>query len=223
MDLLNKRISQGGSTITQQLIKNAFLNRKKPDKKSKGGGAGDKDRKKYTKDEFLNFISIKFLTDPTLTGRNPQRKRFDKHAGDLTLNEATLLAALPKAPSHYSPYGQYKNELINRKNWILERMFKLGFIKQEEFEAAKNDELVFKKQTANILAPHFVMYVKDYLESKYGANFVEKGGLKVYTTLDYELQQNAEEVVSKIAAENEKNMALKTPRLPLLIRKQGKF
>ena len=225
VDLLNKRISQGGSTITQQLIKNAFLKSEKTvTRKIKEAVLAIKIEKKYTKGEIFEFYLNQIPYGSNAYGAESAAQTFfDKHAGDLTLNEATLLAALPKAPSHYSPYGQYKNELINRKNWILERMFKLGFVKQEEFENAKNDELMFKKQTANILAPHFVMYVKDYLESKYGANFVEKGGLKVYTTLDYELQQNAEEVVSKIAAENEKKYGAKNAALTAVDPKTGQI
>ena len=109
--LLNKRISQGGSTITQQLIKNAFL---KPEKtitrKIKEAVLAIKIEKKYTKDEIFEFYLNQIPYGSNAYGAESAAQTFfDKHAGDLTLNEATLLAALPKAPSHYSPYGQYKN------------------------------------------------------------------------------------------------------------------
>ena len=111
VDLLNKRISQGGSTITQQLIKNAFL---KPEKtitrKIKEAVLAIKIEKKYTKDEIFEFYLNQIPYGSNAYGAESAAQTFfDKHAGDLTLNEATLLAALPKAPSHYSPYGQYKN------------------------------------------------------------------------------------------------------------------
>ena len=118
------------------------------------------------------------------------RAFFNKDVKDLTLAESAYLAALPQAPTFYSPYGNNKKRLDTRKNLVLFRMNELGFITQEEYVSAKNEEVVFVPQEdRGIKAPHFVLYVKEYLEKKYGKDVVEQGGLKVTTTLDLELQE----------------------------------
>ncbi len=115
-----------------------------------------------------------------------------------------------KAPSYYA---HNKEELIARRNYVLDRMQAVGFTGAEEVTRAKADPLVFARQKADIKAPHFVMYVKSYLEGKYGVNYVENAGLRVYTTLDWELQQHAERVVREVGAENEKKYKAKNAAL----------
>ena len=130
---------------------------------------------------------------------------FAKHAADLSLAESAYLAALPQAPTYYSPYGNHKDALEERKNLVLQKMLEYGFISQDEFESAAKEEVTFvPAQDRGIRAPHFVFYVREYLENKYGKEAVEGGGLKVTTTIDYDLQAKAEEVVARFAVENEK-------------------
>ncbi|MEK9158361.1 MAG: penicillin-binding transpeptidase domain-containing protein, partial [Patescibacteria group bacterium] len=127
---------------------------------------------------------------------------FAKAASQLTLAESATLAALPRAPSHYSPYGNYQDDLTARKNTILLRMRDLEFITQEEYDNALNEKLVFKSSSENITAPHFVIMVKDYLAKKYGEEAIESAGLRVITTLDASLQDYAETAVIKYSAIN---------------------
>jgi membrane peptidoglycan carboxypeptidase len=129
---------------------------------------------------------------------------FSKNPVDLTIAESAYLAAIPKAPTYYSPYGKNKEILDARKNLVLSEMFKQGRITEEEHNTAKEEVVEFLPQSRfSIKAPHFVFYVREYLEQKYGADVVESGGLRVITTLDYDLQQKAEQVVYKHAKENE--------------------
>jgi membrane peptidoglycan carboxypeptidase len=124
------------------------------------------------------------------------RRYFGKSAKDVSLAEAAVLAALPQAPSYYSPYGGHRDALIGRQRKVLKVMVEQGYISEEEAEAARNEELKFAPPTANITAPHFVMYVKEMLTEKYGEKMVEQGGLKIYTTLDLYKQQKAEEAIA---------------------------
>lgn len=206
VDIYRGRLSQGGSTITQQLIKNLFFNTDKTfTRKIKEVILAIKIERRYSKEEILSLYLNQIPYGSNAYGIEAAAQTFfNKKASDLTLNEAALLAALPKAPSYYSPYGQNKEDLIYRKNLILNKMRKVGFINEEELIKAKNDSLTFSKQRGNIKAPHFVMYVKNYLEKTYGAELVENGGLRVITTLDYNLQKTAEEVIDKYGVINEK-------------------
>jgi len=126
-----------------------------------------------------------------------------KKARDLTLAESAYLAALPQAPTYYSPYGDHRQELEDRKNLVLKRMADLKFITQEEEDSAKKEKVQFLPGSENSLkAPHFSIFIRSYLEKKYGKDVVEENGLKVITTLDYALQQKAEALVAQYAAEN---------------------
>ena len=112
--------------------------------------------------------------------------------------ESAYLAALPQAPTYYSPYGRHQGDLENRKNMVLDNMRELGYIGDEELAQAKAEEVTFlEKNDTGIKAPHFVFYIKDYLEKKYGIGVIETGGLKVTTTLDMNLQEMAEEAVAE--------------------------
>ena len=129
---------------------------------------------------------------------------FGKHARDLSLDEAALLAVLPKAPSYFSPYGSHPEDLLWRQHLALEQMARLGYITVEQAEMAKNSAVLEKisPNRENIFAPHFVIYVQELLERTYGRDLVEKGGLKVFTTLDWEKQKIAEQVVAEGAEKN---------------------
>ena len=225
IDIYRGRLSQGGSTITQQLIKNSFLSTEKTfTRKIKEIILAIKIEKQYGKEEILELYLNQIPYGSNAYGAESAAQTFfNKKASELTVNEAALLAALPKAPSYYSPYGQNKEELTARKNAILERMRKVGFVGKDEFEKAKSEQLVFAKQKENIKAPHFVMYVKDYLEKRYGADVAENGGLRVVTTLDYDLQKTAEEVVEKYGEINEKKYKARNSALTAVDPKTGQL
>ena len=123
------------------------------------------------------------------------RSYFAKDVDHLTLAESALLAGLPKSPTFYSPFGSNPQFAFDRQKEVLNLMKVNGYITQEQLDDALNEKITFSENRTNILAPHFVMYVREYLENKYGKEVVEQGGLEVITTLDYQLQKMAEEVV----------------------------
>lgn len=215
-DILRGRFAQGGSTITQQLARNSFLTPERTlMRKIKEIILALQLERTHTKDEILYLYLNQIPYGSNAYGiEAASRTYFNKPAKDLNLAEAALLASLPQAPTYYSPWGSHVDELKQRQEYVLEQMFKLGFIDEEELNRAKSTELNFAAQsTGKINAPHFVIAVQNYLTKKYGEELVEKGGLKVITTLDWNLQQLAEKVVAEGAARNEelyggKNAAL---------------
>ena len=196
----------GGSTLTQQFIKNAVLtNEKTFTRKIKEIILAYRLEKKFSKDEILQMYFNEIPYGSTAYGVEAASQRyFGKSARDLSLAESAVLAAIPQAPSRYSPYGPNKDLLIARQKYILDLMVKYGYITKDQANDAKNTALVFKAPTDNMLAPHFVMYIKEMLSDKYGEKTVEQGGLKIYTTLDLYKQKIAEEVIKEKTAINEK-------------------
>jgi 1A family penicillin-binding protein len=196
--------AQGGSTLTQQLVKNAILtNERKIVRKLKEWILAYRIEKKYSKDEILQMYFNEIPYGSTSYGIEAAAKRyFDKSAKDLNLPEAAILAALPQAPSRYSPYGPNKELLLNRKDYILDLMHEQNYITEAKRDAAKLYELEFKKQSTNITAPHFVMYVKELLAEKYGEKTVEQEGFKIITTLDLYKQKIAEDVIREESVKN---------------------
>ncbi|MBI3685341.1 PBP1A family penicillin-binding protein [Candidatus Azambacteria bacterium] len=225
VDVTRWDFAQGGSTITQQLVKNTFLTSERTlTRKIKEALLAIKIEKSYTKEEIFAFYLNQIPYGSNAYGvESAAQTFFEKGVSDLTLNEAAALAALPKAPSRYSPYGEHKDELITRRNYILDRMERVGFATPEEVKKAKGEPLVFARQKESIKAPHFVMYVKNYLEERYGVSFVENAGLKVFTTLDWDLQQKAEEVVARIGKENEKKYHAKNAAIVAVDPKTGQL
>lgn len=192
------RTIQGGSTITQQLAKKAFLtDDRKIIRKLKELVLAWRLEKRYTKDEILTFYLNQIPYGSNSYGIEAAAGTFfGKYAKDLTLAESALLAALPNAPSYYSPYGSHVKELMARKNFILDQMHESGYIDEFELESAKNTDLEFAEQSKfGIQAPHFVTYVLEYLYKKYGEGVVRTTGLKVVTTIDLDLQGIAETAV----------------------------
>ncbi|MBL7045956.1 MAG: transglycosylase domain-containing protein, partial [Parcubacteria group bacterium] len=128
---------------------------------------------------------------------------FGKSAADITLAESAYLAALPQAPTFYSPYGNNKDRLESRKNLVLEKMLENKFITEAEYKEAMEEDVAFDPRTdLGIKAPHFVFYVIQELEEKYGERALEERGFRVTTTIDWELQKKAEEIVNTYALEN---------------------
>lgn len=205
VDIATGEIQQGGSTITQQVIKNTLLTRdKKISRKIKEIVLALKLEQIMSKDEILGLYFNETPYGGNIYGiEEASLAFFGKQAKDLTLAEAAYLAALPQAPTFYSPYGNHRDRLDTRKNLVLKRMVDLGFITQEEANTAKEEKVTFKPPTnSSIKAPHFVFYILEYLEDKYGREAVETQGFKVITSLDWELQSKAEEIVYRYGAEN---------------------
>lgn len=207
-NILSGHYSQGGSTITQQVVKNTLL-------------TGDKSLTRKLKEWVLAIKLDKALPkDAILTtylNENPyggsmygveeaSRQFFDKDAKDVTLAEAAYLAAIPQATTYYSPYGKNTAALQDRKNTVLKKMLDLHFITTAEYTTARAEKVQFQPQNQfGIRAPHFVFFVKQYLEDLLGQGALDNGGYKVITTLDADLEAKAEDLVKNTALSNEKN------------------
>lgn len=201
VDLLQGKMAQGGSTITQQLVKNAILTSEKTyTRKLKELLLAYRIEKKFSKDEILKMYFNEIPYGSNLYGVEAASFAFfGKKAKDLDLVESALIAALPKAPSYYSPFGSHPDALEKRVFYIIDGMVEEGYISREEAEKAKQEN-IFKKLKSpelNIKAPHFSLYIKNLLLEKYGKELAENGGLKVITTLDWSIQQMAEETIKK--------------------------
>lgn len=194
--------SAGGSTLTQQFIKNAILtNEKSVTRKVKELILAQQIEKKFSKDEILQMYLNEIPYGSNAYGvQAASQKYFGKDAKDLSLAEAALLAALPQSPSRYSPYGPNKDILLGRKDYVLDLMTEQGYISEVERDNAKKEELKFQRPEASITAPHFVMYIKSILSEKYGEKTLEQGGLKIITTIDYNKQKIADEVIAEKTA-----------------------
>lgn len=218
---------RGGSTITQQFVKNSILtNERSLSRKIKELILAIEIEWKFSKDEILEMYLNQIPYGSNAYGIEAGAQTFfGKHALELTLDESALLAALPQAPSYYSPYGNHNDALKGRQMHALTQMAKLGYITQEQADAAKEVDILskIKAPSENISAPHFVMYIKEYLENKYGEQAVEKGGLKVYTTLDWDKQQIAEQAVREGAESNLKKYDAENAALVAIDPKTGQI
>ncbi len=197
---------QGGSTITQQVIKNALLERdKKLTRKIKEWILALRLEQVLTKEEILWHYLNESPYGGTIYGvEEASRSFFGKSAADVTLAEAAYLAALPQRPTYFSPHGSNRDALEVRKNQVLDRMLELEFITQEEHDAAKAETVAFVGgSNTGIRAPHFVMYVWEQLAERFGDEDLATRGLKVITTIDYDLQVEAEKIVKEYALKNE--------------------
>jgi 1A family penicillin-binding protein len=200
--------SQGGSTITQQVIKNSLLTSEKAiSRKLKEWVLAVRLEKIMTKSEILSIYLNESPYGGSIYGvEEAAQTFFGKKSSDVTLAEAAYLAAIPNAPTYYSPYGNNKDKLNARKDLVLQKMLENNFIIEAEYNKAKKEIVSFQsRQTNSLKAPHFVEYVRQYLEKTYGEKMVREGGLKITTTLNYDLQEKAEAVVKKYAFENKKN------------------
>lgn len=218
--------NSGGSTITQQVVKNSVLTTEKLiSRKIKEWIFSLKLEKILTKDEIFSLYLNESPYGGNVYGVEEASKLFyGKKAKDVSVPEAAYLAAILKAPTYYSPFGLHKDKLEERKNLVLFEMYSLGQISKDEYENAKKETVAFKSEADfGIKAPHFVMFVKDYLEKKYGEKAIEEGGLKITTTLDWTLQSKAEELVKKYAFENKKNYNAENAALLAINPKTGEI
>lgn len=194
--------SQGGSTITQQVIKNSILTTDKTiTRKLKEWVLAIKLEQILTKDQIFETYLNENPYGGNIYGVEVASKTFfGKSAKHVSLAEAAYIAAIPQAPTFYSPYGKNKDRLDVRAKLVLSKMKSLGYITDDQYKAALGEKVVFlEKNTGGLRAPHFSLYVRDYLIKKYGQDMVDSGGLKVITTLDYSMQEKAENVVRKFS------------------------
>lgn len=189
--------AQGGSTITQQLIKNAILTpERSAQRKFKEIVLAIELEQRFSKDEILEMYLNDIPYGSLAYGVEAASEQFfGVPAKNVSLAQAALLASLPQAPSYFSPYGSHFEDLKARQEYVLDRMVALNYISTEEGNHAKAEPLDFIPQRESIQAPHFVFYVKELLEQQYGERVVEQGGLKVITTLDMRLETLAEDTL----------------------------
>jgi len=218
---------QGASTITQQLIKNSILTSEKTfTRKIKEIILAIETEQKFDKNEILKMYLNQIPYGSNAYGIEAAAQTFfGKSAKDLDISEAALLAGLPKATTYYSPYGAHPEALEFRYKNIINQMLQEGYISEEEAREAREVEILkkIKPFQENIVAPHFVMFVKQQLVDEFGEEKVEKGGLKVYTTLFYEMQMIAEDAVRNGAEENVKNYDAHNAALVAIDPKTGKI
>lgn len=194
---LTRNKLQGGSTITQQLVKSALLTPERTvTRKVKEIILAFWVEILYPKDKILEMYLNQVPYGGTAWGiETASEKYFGKSASELTLAEASLLAGLPQAPTLYSPYGAHPEYAKERQKEVLRRMVEDRYITEQEAAAVASQELIYKN-APNINAAHFVMYVKQELVERFGESLVERGGLKVTTTLDLPLQEYAQATVA---------------------------
>lgn len=204
VNLSRGEIAQGGSTITQQLAKKAYLTDARVwTRKIKELVLAIRLEKRFTKDEILALYLNQIPYGSNAYGIEAAAQTFfNKKAKDLNLPEAALLSSLPKGPSFYSPYGSHTEQLMARKDLVLNKMSELGYIDEKQRDEAKKYKFDFAPDFTSIKAPHFALMVQDYLNNKYGEDFVRSAGLKVITSLDWNLQQLAEKTVLEGAERN---------------------
>ncbi len=189
---------QGGSTITQQLVKNTLLTPERTiSRKIKEVFLSFLTELLYPKNKILEMYLNQVPYGGTAWGiEAASQTYFGKHAKELTLSESSFLAGLPEAPSIYSPFGAYPERSKKRQETVLQKMYEQGYITKEQNDLALKQPLQFQKVSSTIKAPHFVLYVKDLLTQKYGQRTVEQGGLKVITSLDLTIQEYAQATVA---------------------------
>lgn len=199
---------QGGSTLTQQVIKNTLLTQDRTiSRKIKELILSLQLEQRYSKDEIIQM----YLNETPYGGQNygvysAAKAYFNKDPKDLTMAECAYIAGLPQSPSVYSPYGQNPQLGIDRKDYVLYLMKERGwlgedgkrhYISEDEYNKAKAQELKFDAAKVAFKAPHFVFYVKSLLMQMYGEDVMERGGLRVKTSLDLKTQDLAERIVKE--------------------------
>ncbi len=226
LHLKNGYLGQGGSTITQQVIKNALLsNEKTVTRKLKEWILAVKLERMMNKEQILTLYLNEAPYGGNIYGiEEASMAFFGKHARDINLAEAAYLAALPQAPTLYSPYGNHTDKLEARKNLVLKKMRDLGMITEESYQQALQTEVKFiPPQIGGIRAPHFVMFIKEQLAEQYGETTLNEGGLKVITTINMDMQEKAEQIVKQYAATNEKTFNASNTALVAIDPKTGQI
>ncbi|MBU0570117.1 PBP1A family penicillin-binding protein [Patescibacteria group bacterium] len=205
--IITKGRAQGGSTLTQQLVKNVLLTPERSVfRKIREFILAVQIERKYDKDEILQMYLNEVPYGGTAWGVEAASETyFGKTVNDLNLVESAILAGFPQRPSVYSPYSSYPDAYVGRTQEVLRRMREDGYIDKEQEENAVDalTDFEFQPRGASFKAPHFVQYVQRILEDRYGERIVEQGGLRVTTTIDLELQEKAQEIVAEEIAKVE--------------------
>jgi len=205
-DVRAGKIVQGGSTITQQLARNAFYDRERTfRRKLLETVMAIKIERAFSKDEIIDMYLNRVPYGANAYGVEAAAKTyFGKSASGLSVDEAACLASLTKAPSLYSPYTTTRSDKKNQKDAVVRSMRQTGFISRVQERQSLDSDIASKiiPQSDPIRAPHFVFSVLDQLSRRYGREMLDRGGWKIYTTLDWDLQQTAERVVSEGAKRN---------------------
>lgn len=200
--------AQGGSTLTQQLVKNVLLTSERSAlRKIKELVLSVQIERKYSKDEILQMYLNEAPYGGTAWGvETASETYFGKNAKDLNLIESAILAGMPQSPSRYSPYSSTPKAYVGRTTDVLRRMREDGYITEDQETAALSElpEFKFQSKGSSFKAPHFVQYVQKILEERYGEKVIEQGGLKVTTTLDLDLQDKAQTIVFEEISKVEK-------------------
>lgn len=189
--------TEGGSTITQQLVKNTLLtNEKTVIRKLKELILAIEVEAIFSKDKILEtYLNQVGFGGPAYGIQEAAQQYFNINAADLSISQAAFLAGLTQAPSKYSPFGENLKLGIERQKIVLSQMLKNKFINEEEYKLSVTENIIFRSAKNEIIAPHFVMYVRNQLIEQLGENVVNQGGLTVYTTLDVEIQKKAQQIV----------------------------
>jgi penicillin-binding protein 1C len=189
---------QGGSTITQQLVKNTLLSPERTIiRKSKEIILALEIERHFTKNQILEMYLNESAYGGSVYGiEEASRAFFGIPAQQLSLAQAAFLAGLPQAPSLYNPFGSHPEQGIARQHEVLRRMFEDKKISAIQYEQAKNENIRFVENTTDIKAPHFVMLVREQLAKEYGEELVSHGGLQITTSLDLTLQNKVQEIVT---------------------------
>jgi len=223
-NLVGGGFKQGGSTITQQVVKKTLLTDEKLlTRKIKELILSFRLEASFSKEEILALYLNEIPYGGNVYGvGEASMVFFGKNVKDLTIAESAYLAALPNAPTFYSPYGNHRDQLELRKNFVLKRMNDLGFISPEEYQNTQKIKVLFlSKEPTGIKAPHFVEWVKEYLINKYGETAIEENGYKVITTLNYDLQKKAEDSITQFAPRMEKEFGAKNMALVAIDPRNG--
>ena len=225
IDITKGSASQGGSTITQQFVRNAILTRQKTfTRKIKEAVLAIEIDQRFSKNDILKLYLNEIPYGQNAYGiQAAAQSYFNKDAKNLDLAEAAYLASLPQAPSLYNPNGPNRDRLDARKNTVLQAMYEQGYISQDQRDQAQNEKVSFSKTKDSILAPHFVQYIEQQLADKYGEQTLEQGGLSVVTTLDWNLQQLADKAVKDGVARNEKYNKARNAALVAMDPKTGQI
>lgn len=206
-DLKHQELAFGGSTITQQLVKNALLTQKKSFfRKFQEIVLAQEIERRYSKKEILEmYLNSVYLGEGAFGMEDASETYFNKPASELTLAEGALLAGILPAPSALSPISGDYDKAKSRQSTVLQLMVEQGYIKQGEADAAKGQKLQFskEKENNNVLAPHYALKVKDELISRYGEEVITRSGYRVKTTLNSDWQRYAEQrVKARVTALN---------------------
>lgn len=204
-DITTRNFSYGGSTLTQQLVKNSLLNpRKHILRKYQELVLAYEVERRFSKEEILEmYLNSVYFGEGTFGVEEASRRYFNKSAKDLNLAEASLLAGILPAPSRLSPFRNNLQETKNRQNYVLRNMAKQNFITSDKAKSAASEKLNFQQtpEINNNEAIHFALMVQDELIKRYGEETLARSGFTVKTTLNMAYQRYAEGVVKKRVAE----------------------